>query len=103
MENLNEKKLLKAKLKIAEIKKFYEHVVIYILVNLFLTFIWSFSFKLAGNFITSNQFDGDGFTHIPIWLIWGIFLGLHALKTFGFSHIFGIDREKRKIDELMKK
>ncbi|SDU03238.1 2TM domain-containing protein [Polaribacter sp. Hel1_33_78] len=103
MENLNEKKLLKAKLRIAEIKKFYEHVVIYILVNLFLTFIWSFSFKLIGNFIASNQFDVGDFTHIPIWLIWGIFLGLHALKTFGFSHILGKDWEERKIDEFMKK
>ena len=102
MENLNDKKLIRAKLRVEEIKEFYKHLVIYILVNLFLTFVWNFSFKLFGDFIVSNQFDGDGFTYIPIWFIWGIFLIIDALKTFGFLNLFGKDWEERKIDEFMK-
>lgn len=102
MKSVNDKKLLKAKLKVEELKKFYEHVVAYVLVNLFLAFVWNFSFKLFGNFIVSNQFDGGNFTHIPIWLIWGVFLLLHAFKTFGFLNLFGSDWEERKIEEYMK-
>jgi hypothetical protein len=102
MENVRDKKLMKAKQRVEEIKKFYKHVVTYIVVNLFLAFVWNFSFKLFGNFIVSNQSDDDGFKHIPIWLIWGIFLILDALKTFGFFNLFGKDWEERKIKEFMK-
>ncbi|KGL60770.1 MULTISPECIES: 2TM domain-containing protein [unclassified Polaribacter] len=102
MENLSEKKLLRAKLRVEEIKKFYKHVVTYILVNLFLAFVWNFSFKIVGDFKVSNQFDGDGFTHIPIWLVWGIFLAFHSLKTFGYLNLFGKDWGERKIKEFMK-
>jgi len=101
MENLSEKKMLRAKLRVEEIKKFYKHVVTYILVNLFLAFVWNFSFKIFGDFKVSNQFDGDGFTHIPIWLVWGIFLVFHGLKTFGYLNLFGKDWEERKIKEFM--
>ncbi|MDX6746195.1 2TM domain-containing protein [Polaribacter sp. PL03] len=101
MENLGNKKLIRAKHRVDEIKKFYKHIVAYILVNLFLAFVWNFSFKLFGNFIVSNQFDGDSFTHIPIWLIWGVFLALHGIKTFGFPNLFGKDWEQKKIDEFM--
>jgi hypothetical protein len=67
-----------------------------------LAFTWNFSFKIFGNFILSNQFNGDGFRHIPIWLFWGIFLALHALKTFGFLNFYGKEWEERKIQEFMK-
>ncbi len=102
MENLSEKNLIRAKLRVEEIKKFYKHLVTYTLVNLFLTFVWDFSFKIFRDFIVSNQFDSDGFTHIPIWLVWGIFLIFHGLKTFGYLNLFGEDWEQRKIDEFMK-
>ena len=101
MENINDKKLLKAKLRVEEIKEFYKHLITFVMVNLFLAFIWKFSFKIFGNFIVSNQFDVDGFTHIPIWLIWGVFLVIHALKTFGFLNFFNKDWEEKKIKEFM--
>jgi len=46
MENLKDKNLLKAKKRVKNMKEFYKHVVTYILVNLFLTFVWKFSFKI---------------------------------------------------------
>ncbi|MEE9407297.1 MAG: 2TM domain-containing protein [Polaribacter sp.] len=102
MENTTDKRFIKAKERIEELKEFYKHVSAYVLVNLFLAFVWNFSFKIFGNFIISNQFDGDGFTHIPIWLIWGVFLLFHALKTFGFLNLFNKDWEEKKIEEFMK-
>ena len=102
MKNLNNKKLIRAKQRVEEIKKFYKHAVAYILVNLFLAFIWNFSFKLVGDFTISNQFNSEGFTHIPIWFVWGIFLAFDALKTFGYLNLFGKDWEEKKIKEFME-
>lgn len=102
MENLSDKKFAKAKQRVEKVKEFYKHLITYILVNLFLAFVWKFSFKIFGDFVISNQFDDDGFTHIPIWFVWGVFLALDALKTFGFVSDFTRNWEKRKIDEFMK-
>ena len=102
MENLENRKLKKAMQRVEDIKKFYKHAVAYCLINLVLAFVWNFSFKLVGDFTISNQFDSDGFTHIPIWFIWGFFLAIHALKTFGFSNIVSKNWEQKKIDKFMK-
>ncbi|GAB7256720.1 2TM domain-containing protein [uncultured Polaribacter sp.] len=102
MEDINKYKIAKARKKVEDIKKFYKHVVTYIIVNLFLTFVWKFSFKIFGSFILSNQFNSDGFKHIPFWLIWGIFLILDAFRTFDVITIFGKDWEERKMKEFMK-
>ncbi|TXD52874.1 2TM domain-containing protein [Polaribacter sp. IC063] len=102
MDTSQNKKLIRAKERIEDIKKFYKHIVTYVLINLFLAFVWDFTFKIFGDFVISNQFDGDNFTSLPIWLIWGIFLAAHAIKTFGFPNAFGKDWEERKIKEFMK-
>lgn len=102
MENLHDKKLIKAKQRVAEIKQFYKHLIAYVLVNLFLTFVWNFSFKIYGNLIFSNQYDADGFKHIPFWLVGGIFLIFDALKTFGFISVFSKNWEEKKIREFME-
>ena len=102
MDSLHEKKLQKAKQKVEEIKKFYKHVITYVLVNLFLTFVWTFKFKIFGDVIFSNQYNSEGFKHIPFWLVWGIFLLFDALKTFGFITVFDKKWEERKIEEYMK-
>jgi hypothetical protein len=102
MENLENRKLKKAMQRVEEIKKFYKHVVAYGLINLFLAFVWNFSFKLVGDFVISNQFDGGDHKYLPIWFLWGIFLVLHGVKTFAFPNVFGKDWEARKVDEFMQ-
>ncbi|QXP62417.1 2TM domain-containing protein [Polaribacter sp. HaHaR_3_91] len=102
MENLDEKRFFEAKQRVAEIKKFYKHVVTYVLVNLFLTFVWTFSFKIFGDFVLSNQYDSDGFKHIPFWLIWGVVLLIDTFKTFGFAGVFNKNWEEKKIKEFMQ-
>ena len=102
MGNLENRKLKKALQRVEEIKKFYKHVVAYTLINLLLAFVWNFSFKLVGDFVISNQFDGGDHKYLPIWFLWGIFLVLHGVKTFAFPNLFGKDWEARKVDEFMK-
>ena len=101
MQNQKDKNLLKAKQRVKDLKEFYKHLVAYILVNLFLAFVWKFSFKIFGDFVISNQFTDDGFTHVPIWFIWGVFLIADAVKTFGLINRFTKDWEEKKIKELM--
>jgi hypothetical protein len=102
MKNSMDENLLKAKQRVKDLKEFYKHVVAYVLVNLFLAFVWKFSFKIFGDFVVSNQFNDDGFTRIPIWFIWGIFLLADAVKTFGLTNRFTKDWEEIKIKEFMK-
>ncbi len=101
MENIEKKSLIRAERRIEDLKKFYKHLSAYILLNLFFAFVWNFTFKIFGNFIVSNQFDGAEARYIPIWLIWGVFLTVHAIIIFGFPNAFGRDWEEKKIKEYM--
>jgi hypothetical protein len=38
-----------------------------------------------------------------VWIVWGAFLLLQALKTFNSKMIMGADWEERKIREFMNK
>ncbi|MDA2238030.1 MULTISPECIES: 2TM domain-containing protein [unclassified Bacillus cereus group] len=80
---------LRAKKRVENLKAFYIHLALYILVNLMLFFInissdsselW-FLYPLAG---------------------WGIGIVIHGLTTFPFG-IFGKEWEERKIKEYMEK
>lgn len=77
-----------ARARVKELKDFYTHVMVYIVVIGFLAIL---------NLLTSD---------FP-WVIfpalgWGIIgLGMHALDTFGFNGLLGREWEERKIRELM--
>lgn len=87
MENVNDFKYRKAKERIGEIKSFYSHIFIYLIVMSLLVLL---------NYNT---------TSFP-WVIfpamgWGIGVLSHGLKTFGYNFILGRNWEERKIKELM--
>jgi hypothetical protein len=86
--NEQEIKYLKAKERVTELRDFYRHLGVYVIVNLGLFLI---------NMITSPE---------TLWFIWplmgwGIAIVLHALRVFGGA--FGSNWEEKKIDELMNK
>lgn len=101
MTDTNTAKLNIIKNKIEDIKKFYKHLVFYIFINLIITFLGTITFKVFGDFIISNQYDENGFVHYPLWFVWGIILGLHALKVFVFPDIFGNNWKEKKIKKYM--
>lgn len=80
----------KARKRVEDIKGFYTHLVVYILVNAFLLIL---------NLITSTD------TMWFIWplLGWGIGLFVHFLSVFVLEGFFGSDWEDRKIKDLMDK
>ncbi len=101
MINLSEKekeKFKRAKKRVDEIKGFYTHLSVYLLVNAFLLLSASGLFKGA--------FGGF---HIPTWshfttpFFWGIGLLFHGLFVFQFKSGYFKKWEERKIKEYMEK
>ena len=98
MENMNEDKFNRAKKRMEEIKGFYSHLVIYLIINVCLILI------------QMGLFSGNGFqAEIPHWahfttpFFWGIGLFFHGLYVFQHRFQFFKDWEERKIKEYMDK
>lgn len=90
MEDNNEKKYELAKQRVSDIKKFYNDLIGYVVVNIVLFII-------------------DYFTSPGHWwfywvaLIWGALLIGHAVKVFAFGGIGSKKWEEDKIKEIMDK
>ena len=97
MEN-QDRKYKKAKKRVKEIKDFFIHLTVYVVVNLTLIII-----NLG---IFQSGFAG---IEIPKWpmlttpFFWGIGLLFHGLNVFKHNFHFFKDWEERKIKEFMEK
>ena len=84
---MDEEKYKRAKARVEELRKFYAHLISYIVVNTMLVVI---------NLVTSQNY---------LWFywvtaFWGIGLICHAIRVFGK---FGKEWEEKKIEEIMEK
>lgn len=85
----NDERYIRAKKRVENLKDFYIHLTVYLLVNIFLfvinlttyTGVWWFIYPLGG---------------------WGIGVTVHGISIFA-SGKFGSDWEERKIKEYMEK
>ena len=77
----------RAKKRVKQLKGFYSHLSIYIIINIILIFI---KMRYLGS---SLSIERDGNTFVLDWsdwdiistpLIWGIFLLIHGIKVFSF-------------------
>ncbi|MCG1036685.1 2TM domain-containing protein [Polaribacter sargassicola] len=96
-----EQSYIKAKKRVKKIKGFYIHLIVYVLVNIFISGIIVFGLMQSGyNF-------KDALTNFGVystWLFWGIGMIFHWLGVFGFKSLgFGTEWEERKIKEMMEK
>ena len=84
---------VRAKAKVDREKGFYNHLIIYVMVNTVLTLL-----KVWGDIHSWDSFINEIMTYnvLTTWVIWGIFLVLHFL-----SFKFGQKWEDRKIKEFM--
>lgn len=85
-----DKKYLKARKRVEDLKEFYQHLLAYCLFIPFIIFI---------NYKTYWEFKWFWFSVFG----WGIGLGLHAFRVFFKKGIFGSKWEERKMKELMQK
>lgn len=96
MENLDQEKYGRAKKKVDEMKGFYIHLAVYVVVNTF----------ILVNIYIRNIYDGNSFWEWPHFftaIFWGIGLAFHAAKTFGYNPFFGKNWEKRQIQKYIEK
>ena len=96
MNSQDEIKLKNAKKKVKDIKGFYSHLTIFILVNILI---------LAGNTNFFREFGGDYWfwRYLITPVFWGVGLLIHGLVVFVPSFGFVKKWEERKMKELMEK
>lgn len=81
--------------RVKEIKSFYTHLVVYVIISIIIL-IGNYQFwSPSGNFFSWNNFS------IPFF--WGIGIVAHAFNTFGINIFLGKKWEEEKIKELMNK
>ncbi|MGH1388468.1 2TM domain-containing protein [Kordia sp.] len=93
-----EERYLRAQKRVESIRGFYIHLVVYICINIFISY----------RQITENIDKGDTFQealsdieNYSVWLAWGIGLAFHAFNVFVKKGILGRSWEERKIEEFM--
>ncbi|NVN18628.1 hypothetical protein GUA46_09755 [Muricauda sp. HICW] len=90
MENINKEKYNRAKKRVDELKGFYIHLAIYMVINAFI---------LVNLYIRSDDFWR--WEHFFTLIAWGVGVLFHASKTFGFNPLLGKDWEERQIQKYM--
>ncbi|PQJ82065.1 2TM domain-containing protein [Polaribacter glomeratus] len=93
-----EQRYILAKKRVEKVSKFYKHLAVYVVVNIFLTAV----------FIVGDLNDGDTFKeavfnyhNYKIWFFWGLGILYQALNVLGVNMIFNKSWEERKIKEFM--
>lgn len=87
MENTNDYRYQKAKAKVKEIRGFYTHALVYVIIITMLSLL---------NYFTT------GFPWVIFPAVgWGLGLTAHGFCAFGYLPFLGKDWEQRKIKEYM--
>ncbi|MEM1003144.1 MAG: 2TM domain-containing protein [Bacteroidota bacterium] len=95
----NDKRLMRAKYRVSQLRSYYTHLLVYILVNLLISGV-KISFALrAGDALSEALFS---FNTLSVWVIWGIFLLIHTFRTFVLPFILGYDWEYRKLEQYVE-
>ncbi|MDH3698896.1 MAG: 2TM domain-containing protein [Flavobacteriaceae bacterium] len=95
MEIEQNDKYKRAKKKIEQLKGFYIHLTVYVLVNIFILI----------NIYISTLEDNEVFwqwEHFFVCFAWGIGLAFHAINVFGFNPFIGKDWERKQIEKYMR-
>lgn len=99
-----DKKYIQAKKRVQQLKGFYTHLIMYMIVNIFIAIITNYfdvTIRLFGDLIITNKITSSGFEFYPLWFLWGIILLVNAFKVFGFSFVLGKNWQDKKIKEFM--
>ena len=97
--NSVDRKYLRAKRRVEELKKYYRHLSVYIIINTIITTIKISNDIKGGDSFEEAFFD---FNNFSLWLWWGIGIAFHTYRVFGGKLLFmNKDWEERKIKEYM--
>jgi hypothetical protein len=93
-------RMIRAQKRVDELKGFYIHLLVYILVNLFITGITVIARVNGGESFGKAFFS---FASFSTAIFWGIGLGFHAAKVYSFSPLFSKNWEERQIQKYIEK
>lgn len=97
--NSTDRKYLRAKKRVEELKKYYRHLTIYVVINSILSIYKVTQDIRGGDTLDEALLDFDNFS---LWIWWGIGIAFHTYKTFSGKFLFmNKDWEDRKIKEYM--
>ncbi|WP_088341991.1 2TM domain-containing protein [Robiginitalea sediminis] len=91
----NSDKLQRAKKRVEQIKGFYVHLAVYLVINL----------MIVGSLLVQTGWQPQ---KVSLWaffstpLFWGIGLAFHAIHVFGINGIFGRQWEERQLRKFME-
>lgn len=92
-------KYVRAKKRVEEIKKYYTHLAVYIIINTIISITKVVHDVEDGRELAEAIFRFDTFS---LWVWWGIGMAFHTYKVFGANLLFmDKDWEERKIKEYM--
>ncbi len=89
--DVNQEKLRRAKEQVKEIKGFYVHFAVYLIINAFI---------LVNIYLNTDDFWQ--WPHFVTLFGWGIGLAFHASKVFGYNPFFGKKWEERQIQKYIE-
>ena len=92
MENFDNDKYKRAKKRVDELKGFYIHMSIYVVINTFI---------LVNIYLQTDNFWQ--WPHFITLFAWGLGLAFHAIKVFGINPLLGKDWEERQIQKYIDK
>ena len=98
MPEPNLSKLERAKKRVAELKGFFIHFMVYIFINVMITVVVSVSLMYNGYSLWEAI---SNFGSFSTWLFWGIGLGFHAIKVFSYNPFFNKEWEERQIQKYL--
>ena len=99
MENSRREKKLRARARVAQLKGFYIHLTVYIVINLFIIATSVVDHLGKGGNLWDASFNFGTFSTA---IFWGIGIGFHAIKTFGYNPFFSKEWEERQIQKFME-
>lgn len=88
-------KLQRAKKRVEEIKGFYIHLTVYLIINIFIVVLLGFVQGGQDRFVLTWPNLGTGF-------FWGIGLAIHGIRVFRFNPFFGKEWEQRQIQKFIE-
>jgi hypothetical protein len=93
-------KMIRAKKLVEELKGFYIHLLMYILVNIFISTVTIIAKVNEGESLGEAFFSFGSFTTATFW---GIGLAFHAAKVYNFSPFFSKNWEENQIQKYIEK
>ena len=88
-QTMEDPRYVEARRRVQKLKRFYQHSMVYCVVNFALLVI--------------DYFTGPSTWFYWSMLGWGVALGLHAFRVYGEWHLFGSEWERNKISDILQK